>query len=77
VSLLIEVSPIIFDDVSPPIMLDDVSDIEGELIMFDEVSLIVLSVVVELSLPLPQAAKTPAIAIAAKNFFIVLEFLCV
>ena len=37
----------------------------------------VVSVAVELSVPLPQAVKTPARAMIAKNFFIVLVFFAI
>ena len=62
--IIFELSPIIIDDVSP--------------IIFEEVSLIgaciieLLSVVEEVSLPLPHAVKTTAKTMIDKNFFIVL-----
>lgn len=70
INYFIVVSPLIIEVVSAPIMFDVVSIVDGLLIVLVE-----LSVVVELSVPFPQAVKTPAKAMIAKNFFIVLVFM--
>ena len=63
--IIFELSPIIIEDESPIIIVEEVS-VMGACII------VLLSVDVEVSLPLPHAVKTPAKAMIAKNFFIVL-----
>jgi hypothetical protein len=63
--IIFEVSPIIIDDESL-IMLEVVSPIGAVML---------LSVVEEVSLPLPQAVKTTAKTMIDKNFFIVIFFI--